>query len=411
MSGAMQGPPKGKETAGSAVQLGAGNIGRGFMGQLFWEAGYRTTFVDSSRDLVQLLNERRQYTLRLLDAYRQEAVDMTIDRFVALHTGEAVEVAEAVARAEVLCTAVGVKSLPLVAPLIAAGIRLRVERHGRPLDVWLCENLLGAAGILAEQVSAHLDESCRGWARENLGFVGTAVARMVPSAENRAGEDPLLVVSDAHHELPYDAAAARGVIPQITGLQPAGDFKAEMERKLFTHNLGHASLAYLGSLKGFTYVHEGLQDPFLGAVFDGALEETAAALVRKYPHAIEAEDHARIRRDVRVRFGNPMIRDTIKRVGKDPIRKLGPQERLIGSAELCLSQGIFPHRILTVCGAALCYDEPEDPDAVRLQRMIGENGVDRALREVSGIDAAGELGAGILAAYRELQITGRGGVR
>jgi mannitol-1-phosphate 5-dehydrogenase len=40
-----------------------------------------------------------------------------------------------------------------------------------------------------------------------------------------------------------------------------------------------------------------------------------------------------------------MIRDTIRRVGMDPIRKLGRQERLIGSAELCLSQGIFPETI------------------------------------------------------------------
>jgi mannitol-1-phosphate 5-dehydrogenase len=82
------------------------------------------------------------------------------------------------------------------------------------------------------------------------------------------------VISDAHHELPYDAGAAKATMPEISGLRPSGNFKAEMERKLFTHNLGHASLAYLGKLRGYAYVHEGFEDPSLSAVFDGALEET-----------------------------------------------------------------------------------------------------------------------------------------
>jgi mannitol-1-phosphate 5-dehydrogenase len=388
----------------TAVQFGAGNIGRGFMGQLFWEAGYRTVFVDANQKLVELLNKRKAYTLRLLDAYQKQPQELTIDRFEALHVGQGAEIAEAVAHADLLCTAVGVKNLALVAPLIAAGLRQRRERGGPAADVWLCENLLGAAGILEEQVAANLDEACRGWLKESIGFVGTAVARMVPSAENRSpDDDPLLVISDAHHELPFDAGAAKTKMPEISGLRPAGNFKAEMERKLFTHNLGHASLAYLGKLKGYTYVHEGFQDPSLSAVFDGALEETAGALVRKYPHGIEAQEHARIRRDVRIRFANPMIRDTISRVGMDPVRKLGPQERLIGSAELCLSQGIFPERILTVCGAALCYDEPGDPDAVRLQRMISEHGIESVLTQVTGLESTGELGRRIMQSYLELK--------
>jgi len=392
----------------TAVQFGAGNIGRGFMGQLFWEAGYRTIFVEANEKLVELLNERKEYTLRLLDAYRKKEVQLTIDRFEALHIQQEPQIAEAVAQADLLCTAVGDKNLVLVAPLIAEGLRLRRQRGGPPVDVWLCENLLGAAGMLAAQVAGAMEQSCSGWVAENVGFVGTAVARMVPAVEAKGPDaDPLLVISEAHHELPYDAGATRAAVPEIRGLEPASNFKAEMERKIFTHNLGHALLAYLGKLKGYIYVHEGLQDPSLSAAFDDALGETAGALLKKYPDYIHAGQHARIRRDVKIRFANPMIRDTIKRVGKNPIRKLGPQERLVGSAELCLSQGIFPERILTVCGAALCYDDSEDPDAVRLQRMIRERGIDFALKEVTGLDSAGELGSKIKLCY--LECMGRSG--
>ena len=386
----------------TVVQFGAGNIGRGFMGQLFWEAGYKTIFVEANELLVRLLNDRRAYTLRLLDAYSRREVELTIDRFEALHIGRGVQIADAIAEADLLCTAVGVKNLGLIASLIGAGIMKRFDRGGSAVDVWLCENLLGAAGILEEQVAGNLDGRCLDWFKVNVGFVGTAVARMVPSVEKRSKDpDPLLVISDAHHELPYDASAARAKIPQISGLKPAENFVVEMERKLFTHNLGHASLAYLGKLKGYLYVHEGMQDPSLNAVFEGALDETTEALVRKYPKYIQAEEHARIRRDVKIRFGNPMIADTVKRVAKDPVRKLGPEERLIGSAKLCLSQGVFPDRIATICGAALCYDEPDDPDAVRLQRMIREQGIDRAIMELTGLKPGSELSRTIAARYLE----------
>ncbi len=54
-----------------AVQFGAGNIGRGLMGQLFWESGFETVFVDADPSLVDQLNARGSYPLRILDAYSQ----------------------------------------------------------------------------------------------------------------------------------------------------------------------------------------------------------------------------------------------------------------------------------------------------------------------------------------------------
>ncbi|MCX7667869.1 MAG: mannitol-1-phosphate 5-dehydrogenase, partial [Atribacterota bacterium] len=60
------------------LQFGAGNIGRGFMGHLFREAGYEVLFVESDDNLVRLLNERRTYPLRLLDAYKKEVIEFVI---------------------------------------------------------------------------------------------------------------------------------------------------------------------------------------------------------------------------------------------------------------------------------------------------------------------------------------------
>jgi mannitol-1-phosphate 5-dehydrogenase len=387
-----------------AVQFGAGNIGRGLMGQLLRESGFETVFVDVGKSLVDDLNDRGSYPLRLLDAYSQKARELTIDHFRALRADQEDAVAEAIAETLVVATAVGVANLEAISPLLAVGIRRRFDRNAGPLDVYLCENMLGAAGMLSQYVMGHLDNAARAWAQKNIGFVGTSVARIVGGAGARLpGDDSLLVIADAHRDIPYDGTASRAGEPGLGGFHPVSNFKAEVERKIFTHNLAHAALAYLGYLRGHTYIHETFEDEFVRSVFDGALDETTEALLRRYPADLDRREHLEIRKDVRVRFGNPLLKDPLTRVAKDPIRKLGRDDRIVGAAQLCLSQGILPNHIATVCAAALCYDCPDDSGAVRLQSMIEKTGVAETLRQVSGIDPAGDFGQRVIVQYQRLR--------
>lgn len=388
----------------TAVQFGAGNIGRGFMGQFFWEAGYKTVFVEANEQIVKLLNTNTQYPLKLLDAYTKKEIDLTIDRFEGLHTGDTVRVSEAINSADVLSTAVGVNNLPAIAPLIAGGIKARYKKNGGPADIYLCENILDAADILKLEVMKLLDKKAARWAEDNIGFIGTVVGRMVPSSGDRFGVDhPLFVVADSYHKLPYEGRGLRSEPLAIEGMKAVGNFQAEVERKLYTHNLGHAALGYLGYLGGYSFVHEPFDDEHICSVFEGALDETSQALLRKYTRDLDPDEHSEIRKDVRIRFGNPMIQDSVQRVSRDPIRKLGPRDRLVGSAKLCFAYDIFPKHIAYTCGAALCYDYEEDDKAVLLQKMIREKGVEGTLQEISGVDPQSEFGKEIINSYNQLR--------
>jgi mannitol-1-phosphate 5-dehydrogenase len=185
-------------------------------------------------------------------------------------------------------------------------------------------------------------------------------------------------------------------------MKGVSNFTAEVKRKLYTHNLGHAAMGYIGYLKGYTYVHEPFSDDFLRPIFDGALEETAGALVKMFPDDIDPEEHREIRKDVNIRFGNPMLMDSLTRVARDPMRKLGANDRLVGSARLCLDYGIFPENIAYICGAAYCYDYQDDPSAVELQRIISADGIESAVKQVSDVDPGSDLGKKIVASYEEL---------
>jgi len=385
-----------------AVQFGAGNIGRGFMGQLLWEAGFEITFVEADKQLVSSLNDCGKYPLQLLDAYSGEKRTVIIDGFVAIATDQRDKVATAIARAALVATAVGVKNLEAVSIVLAEGIGRRFEQNPTPLDVFLCENMFGAASLLEEQVTRLLAGPTQRWAKENIGFVGTSVARMVASSRQQKHQESLLIVADSYRKLPYDGQASKAGDPSIEGFYPVRHFRAEMERKLFTHNLGHASLAYLGYLGGYTYIHEPFEDVLISSVFEKALDETSQALLRRYPDALDSQEHLQVRRDVRTRFGNSMISDAIVRVAKDPIRKLGPGDRLIGSARLCLEEGVFPESIACVCGAALCYDFKGDAEALKLQEMIRAKGVENTLERISHIEVSSPFGQRVIESYHDL---------
>lgn len=384
------------------VQFGAGNIGRGFIGHLLQESGLWTVFVEANEDLVVKLRERGCYPLRLIEkdgTFR----DVVIDRIEVLSVKEEAAVAEKIAFAALVLTAVGAKNLPQVAPLLARGIEERRIRNPEPLNVFLCENLKDAPSIFREKVQQYLSPAGVEFLKERVGFVGTVIARMVPVLDERFGvTDPLGVVAEYYARLPFDARAVRGVLPPLFGFEGTEHFEAEEERKLFFHNLGHAVLAYLGYLRGYSYVHEALEDVDIERVFSGAWDEVTRAFFRKYPFW-DRDEHREYLRDLRARFANPAMMDTVVRVGRDPLRKLSPKDRLVGGALFCLAQGVFPEHVACGCAAALLYDYPGDEEAKALQRMIAGEGVRGVLERVCGVDPESELGKAIERWYRRFQ--------
>ena len=75
-----------------SIIFGAGNIGRGFIGQLFSESGYEVAFADIDRPLLEALNARGRYTIRLVTNERTEEV--TVGPVRALHSGDLDAVAD-----------------------------------------------------------------------------------------------------------------------------------------------------------------------------------------------------------------------------------------------------------------------------------------------------------------------------
>jgi mannitol-1-phosphate 5-dehydrogenase len=377
--------------------IGAGNVGRGFIAQLFSESGYRVTFVDVDQPLLDALNARHEYIIRLVD--NDGSRDVQVGPVRGVHAGDREAVIAAIAAAEIMATAVGARALPLVAPNIAAGVRRRAQMGLEdPLNCIVCENLKGAAQTLRGMVLEHLDEQERAYLGAHVGFVDTVIGRMIPplTSEMRA-DDPSLIRVEPFKELPVDRAGFVGQIPGIVSMEPCERFEVYTARKLYVHNCGHAVLAYRGYPKGYTFGYEALADPEIAATLDAAWGESIAGLVARYDvEASWLREHAE---DLRRRFANRALGDTIFRLGRDPIRKLRPTDRLIAPARLAEAAGVQPRALALAIAGALCFDPPEDPVAQELQARLRDEGLDAVLVEICQVRPGEPLATLIREAY------------
>jgi mannitol-1-phosphate 5-dehydrogenase len=385
----------------SAVIFGAGNVGRGFIGQLLSESGYAVTFADIDGALLAALNARGQYTLRLVDNEHTEEVQ--VGPVTALSSCDVQAVAEAVAAATLGATAVGARALPHIAPAVAQGIALRAERGvAAPLNLIICENLHGAAAIFRGMVQEHLSISGRAYLQAHVGFVDTVIGRMVPelTPELRA-QDPSLIIVEPYKELPVDRSGFVGDIMTVVGMQPRDNFALYTARKLYLHNAGHAVLGYLGYRRGYALGYEALEDREVRPILEGALEEALRGIVVRYG-ADERWLRAHVA-DLLARFANRVLADPVLRLGRDPLRKLAPDDRLVGAARTAEAAGSVPENLAWGIAAALAFDAPEDALATQLQQRIAAEGLESVLQSVCEIGPEEPLGQAVVARYAQLK--------
>lgn len=385
----------------TAIIFGAGNVGRGFLGQLFTESGYQVVFVDIDEPLLQALNARGGYPLHLVDNDRHEV--LWVEPVHALHAGDTEAVAAAVAGAALMATSAGVRALPAVARTVAAGLTRRLaDTHVPPLNIIVCENLKDAAGYFRSLVQAELPASLQGLLPQKVGFVDTVIGRMVPllTAAQRAA-DPALIMAEPYKELPVDRQGFVGMPPQVVGMELCDNFGAYVARKLYVHNLGHAVLAYLGYLRGHVYGYEALADERIQPLLEQAWGESRAGIVAACGASPRwLEDHAT---DLRRRFANRALGDTIIRLARDPLRKLAAEDRLVGAARLAERAGTMPQALAWAIAAGYCFASSEDPISQRLQQQISAEGLPATVQAVSGIAPDEALGRAVLASYTRLK--------
>lgn len=374
-----------------AVMYGGGNIGRGFIGALMSRSGYEVTFVDVAVPVVEELQSRRCYPLRIVSS--EGNTDLTINNVTAVNGNDTEATAAAIAACDIMATAVGARILKFIVPNIVAGLRQRWAEGGKPLNIIICENLNDANKIIEGMIKEQLTDAEKAKFDETVGLVEASIGRMVPvQTEEMKDGEPLRVCVESYGFLPVDKAAFKGEIPQIEGMVPFEPFDFFIKRKLFIHNMGHATTAYLGGLLGDEFVWQSIGNPTIRLIAQNAMTESAMALSRHYN--VPLEGILMHITDLIGRFGNKALGDTCARVGGDPARKLSPADRMIGSSLLALEEGITPAYIAVGAAAGIKRYLDEAGEAQSLAAA------EKVLAEVSQLSADAPLAKLILPYYK-----------
>ena len=278
--------------------------------------------------------------------------------------------------------------------LVAAGLVEKERHNGPPLILYCAENHNQAAQELRAAVVEALTDMGVGAAHtlDRVAFLDTVIGKMsgvVPAgvpeippemsslAPITPGDEQAFLVESLRNILisqvrfgaqddlgkqaqlgHHSGTPARG----LAVFQEKPSLLPFEEAKLYCHNAGHAMAAYLGAMAGVTRMAELNTVPgLLTAVRRAMLDEAGAALVAKFGRDARGPVDPLFTTagmtgyvdDLLVRMVNPFLLDTVHRVGRDPMRKLGWDDRLVGSMRLVLAQGGEPTCLALGVAAAL----------------------------------------------------------
>jgi len=372
----------------NALMYGGGSIGRGFLGQLFHMSGFHTCFVDVDEKLVKELAGNEKYTIQVAKPSGYE--EYHVDNITAVNGLDTDKVSDCIAGCSIMATAVGVNILPKIAGTIASGLEKRAMTTGAPLDIIVCENISDSGNFLKELVLEK--SSSHDFIEKKVGFVSASVGRMVP-VSNTSG-----IIVESYNELPIDKDAMKTDVSDIDNFLPVSPFAIEKYKKYFMHNMSHAITAYLGYLKGYEFIWQAIEDKEILSIAKGALYESIEAISSHFnSDRVSLEAYAA---DLLDRYSNKYLADTVLRVGRDPIRKLGAGDRLSGAAAFCTKNGVDTEFIPYGIAAALKFDPSDDVSASVLSEYIKVNGITAALSHFAEIDMNSSLSMRVIEIYQ-----------
>lgn len=384
-----------------AVVFGAGKIAKGFIGQLLYLSDFEITFVDVYEPMVNLLNERKKYHVHVLGA---PELDSEVNNFIAYTFENDKEIYEALSQADAAFVSVGGNHLPQVGQSIAQIL----NKYGVPereLTIVACENWKDAGYTLQKAIESNLTEERKALFQKYIGVSEAVMMRTATQPDSKEAKDhPEDVWVQNFWYLPIDGSRVKGSFPKIKDVELLDNFGNFLIQKMYTNNTSNAVIAYTGYLLGYKLVAEAANSPEISKLLDQTYEEinqTLEAELKVDPHQQEE-----FSKKARAKYTDWTIVDQVTRHAKDPIRKLGPEDRLVGPARMALKHGIFPETIIDTIAKALFFDYPEDESAMKLKEMRETKGIPFVLKEICKLDENEPLYGEVLKSVDKIRKSG-----
>ena len=237
----------------------------------------------------------------------------------------------------------------------------------KPQIVYTAENNNYAAEILLDRILTHGD----GNKPVEFQILNTVIGKMGGVIQDRKtindlglnllvpGGPNAILVEEFNHII-VSKVLLKGVKRGIDVFQEKEDLLPFEEAKLFGHNAVHSMLGYLAYFKNYLFMSDIRQDASLYRYGEIAFrDECGALLLKKYKHLNDPlfteEGFEFYGSDLLKRMTNPYLRDEVRRICRDPLRKIGYNDRFLGTIQEAFKQNVVAKTIAQAVIAGLCY--------------------------------------------------------
>lgn len=358
------------------LQIGAGNIGRGLIGRIFYEAGYQVMFADVNTDMIQLLNKKKQY---LVECASSEITVVDVKIKGAINSQNQETFNETFKDSSVITTAVGASILKFVATNIIQAIESGFLTSNK--TILACENYVRASSYLKTLVYSKLSQANQEIADRFLVFADVAVDCIVPPVVDIAL--PNVRVETFFELVVEESEIQDDTLLNVQSIIFANQVTPYIERKLYTLNASHAFTAYLGYRLGHESIESAIYDQRIEPLVRAYMKQIGDVLVAK--HGFDLKVQNQYIETIIQRFKNPYLKDQVVRVGRELLRKIGEHERFVAPIVDALNYQVDHEWLNHGLAVALAYNNQDDLDVQVLKRLMVLKGDVDAIKLLTGI--------------------------
>ena len=248
-----------------------------------------------------------------------------------------------------------------------ANLLARNLNPDKPQIIYAAENNNYASEILLDKIITHTG----GKKPEKFQALNTVIGKMGGVIQDSmtikelgldlqvpGGQNAILV--EEFNNIIVSKVLLKGVKRGIDVFQEKEDLLPFEEAKLFGHNAVHSMLGFLAYFKNYLFMSDIRNDPSLYQYGEIAFrEECGALLLKKYKNLNDPlftkEGFEFYGSDLLKRMTNPYLRDEVKRICRDPLRKIGYNDRFLGTIREAFKQNVIAKTIAQAVIGGLCY--------------------------------------------------------
>lgn len=185
-------------------------------------------------------------------------------------------------------------------------------------------------------------------------------------------------------------------VDDVEWMEPIDNLELLKDLKVFSVNGPHATSAFAGYYYGYTIWNDAILDKRVKSLMNDVSKEINTTILSVYPITKEQLDSLTV-----FPVAKGEMEDTIYRIAKDPIRKLSNNDRLVGIAQVAEENHLAIDALSEAIALGYCYDNPEDKEALEIQKCIKNKGIEFAINSISGIKLDSKLYKKVLKAYHK----------